>query len=95
MWRLRVLRVGRELVPVGFKQDIDTRRGERMVRLRNDVGCVLFYGQAYSHPNLDEWVGFPVIVCGYGYSAVDVYLIERKCKGWGRGKFLCMIIMDA
>ena len=74
------------------KSDIDTRRGERIVRSHNGVGCVRFDSQTYSHPNLSEWIGFPVIVCRYGYLAVDVFLIERKCKQrWGKGKFLCMI----
>lgn len=76
---------------MGGKQDIDTRRGERIVKSYNGIGCVRFCGQVYGHSNLSKWIGFPVIVCGYGYSAVDVYLIERKCKGWGKGKFLCMI----
>ncbi len=79
-----------------FKQDIDTRRGERIVKSHNGVGCVRFDSQTYSHPNLSKWIGFPVIVRGYGYSAVNVFLIERKHKRgkkgkWGKGKFLCMI----
>ncbi len=71
-----------------MKQDIDQRHGERIIR---PDGCIQFYHQIYKHPKLIEFVGYPVIVKGYGYDAIDVYLIERKTKNrWGKGKFLCM-----
>ncbi len=74
------------------KQDIDQRRGERIIK---SGGRIRFDHQEYEHPKLKEFVGFPVIVKGYGYSAIDVFLIERKTrrgKGvWGMGQFLCMI----
>ena len=72
-----------------MKNDIDKSYGERVVR---KGGHIRFYGITYAHPILKEWVGFPVIVKGYGYSAIDVFLIERKNKNrWGKGKHLCMI----
>ena len=72
-----------------MKQDIDQRHGERIIQ---KDGRVKFYHHVYEHPKLNDWIGFPVIVTGYGYAAIDVYLIERKTKGrWGKGKFLCMI----
>ena len=71
-----------------MKQDIDTRHGERIIR---KDGCIKFYHTIYSHPAIKEWIGFPVIIKGYGYDAIDVYLIERKFNRWGKGKFLCMI----
>lgn len=72
-----------------MKQDIDQRYGERIVR---DKGCVKFYRHIYKHPKLKKFIGFPVIVKGYGYGAIDVYLIERRTKKrWGKGKFVCMI----
>lgn len=71
-----------------MKQDIDNRHGERLIK---KGGCITFYGVKYTHPKLEKWVGFPVIVKGYGYAAIDVYLIERKNKKWGKGEFLCMI----
>ena len=74
-----------------MKSDIDNSRGERVIKIHNNIGFVRFYGDDYSSSALTDWVGFPVIVCEYGYSAIDVFLIERKRKGWGRGKFLCTI----
>jgi len=72
-----------------MKQDIDQHHGERMVQ---EGGRVKFYNHIYEHPKLKEFIGFPVIVKGYGYLAIDVYLIERKTKSrWGKGIFLCMI----
>ncbi len=71
-----------------MKQDIDNRHGERIVR---KDGSIKFYNEIYSHPILIDWVNYPVIVKGYGYDAIDVYLIERKLNKWGKGKFLCMI----
>jgi len=72
-----------------MEQAIDTRRGERIIRKDSSI---LFYKETYSHPELKDLVGFPVIVEVYGYNAIDVYLVERrpgsKC---GKGKFLCMI----
>jgi len=72
-----------------MKKDIDQKHGERIIKKN---GSIIFYGRSYKHSKLQEFVGYPVIVKGYGYSAIDVYLIERKAKGrWGKGKFLCMI----
>jgi len=72
-----------------MKPDTDNRRGERIIR---DGGSVKFNRKIYTHPSLKKWVGFPVIITGYGWGAVDIYLIERKIKQrWGKGKFLCMI----
>jgi hypothetical protein len=70
-------------------KDIDQSHGERIIRKNG----IKFYGHIYDHPALKEWVGFPVIIKGYGYSAIDVFLIERKRKGWGKGKHLCMITL--
>ena len=72
-----------------MKSDIDTRHGERMIR---DDASILFYNHIYRHPMLNNFVGFPVLVRGYGYGAIDVFLIERKIKGrYGKGQHLCMI----
>jgi hypothetical protein len=68
-------------------KDIDQAHGERIIRKTG----IKFYGHIYNHPDLEKWIGFPVIVKGYGYSAIDVFLIERTRKGWGKGNFLCMI----
>jgi hypothetical protein len=71
-----------------FKKDIDTSHGERIIMAE---GRIKFFNKIYSHPKLKKFVGFPVIVKGYGYFAIDVYLIERKSKTkWGKGKFICM-----
>ena len=52
----------------------------------------IFYREIYAHPCLERWIGFPVIVSGYGYDAVDIFLVERKHKQrWGKGKMLCMV----
>ncbi len=75
-----------------MKTDIDTRYGERIIQECPQGGYVRFYREIYTHPTLGQWIGYPVIVSGYGYGAVDIYLIKRKSKkGWGKGKFLCMI----
>lgn len=71
-----------------MKQDIDQCHGERIIQ---NGGRVKFYHHIYEHPKLKQYVGFPVIIESYGYHAIDVYLIERKLKGWGKGEFLCMI----
>ncbi len=72
-----------------MKQDIDNRSGERVVR---EGGQIKFYGEVYKNRKLEGFIGFPVIVKGYGYTAVDVFLVERKNKNkWGRGQFLCLI----
>lgn len=71
------------------KRDIDNRSGERIIR---QDGSIKFFHDTYTHPDLKPWAGFPVIVQGYGWCAIDVYLIERRSKKrWGKGKFLCMI----
>ena len=74
-----------------MKQDIDTRRGDRLVHEENGECFIKFFGIKYSHPNLKEWFGFPVIVLGYGYGAIDVFTIVRRRKGWKKGPFICMI----
>ena len=72
-----------------LKQDIDNRRGERLIR---DGGHVKFDHKIYTHPALKEWAGFPVIIAGHGWYAINIYLIERKIKQkWGKGKYLCTI----
>ena len=75
-----------------MKTDIDKRRGERIISKHKHGGCIRFSYETYAHPALKPWIGFPVIVCGYGYGGVDVYLIARVSKKhWGKGKFLCFI----
>jgi len=73
-------------------KDIDNSYGQRII---SKNGCIKFFGDVYCHPKLKDFIGFPVIVKGYGYSAIDVFLIERKTsKNYGKGQFICMIELN-